>query len=58
LRPLPEAVTALTRIFLHEIERLLRDAAGASFDENAPPSARPRLGRISFLLRFGSALID
>jgi hypothetical protein len=37
----PEAVTALTAIFLDEIERLLRDAAGASCDGNAPPSARP-----------------
>jgi hypothetical protein len=52
----PEAVTALTRIFLAEIERLLRDAAGASRDGDAPPSAHPRLGAVSFLHRFGSAL--
>jgi hypothetical protein len=52
----PETVTALTVIFLHEIERLLRDAAGVSRAENAPPATRPRLGAISFLHRFGSAL--
>jgi hypothetical protein len=52
----PETVTALTVIFLHEIERLLRDAAGVSRAENTPPATRPRLGAISFLHRFGSAL--
>ena len=52
----PAAVTALTSIFLEEIERLLREAAGASCDGNEPPSAQPRLGAVSFLHRFGSAL--
>ena len=52
----PQAVTALTSIFLEEIERLLRKAAGASSDGNEPPSAQPRLGAVSFLHRFGSAL--
>jgi len=52
----PEAVTALTRIFLDEIERLLREAARPACDGNAPPSARARLGAMSFLHRFGSAL--
>jgi hypothetical protein len=51
----PEAVTALTAIFLDEIERLLRDAAAVSCD-GSPPSAQPRLGAVSFLHRFGSAL--
>jgi hypothetical protein len=52
----PEAVTALTSIFLGEIERLLRDAAGAWGDGNAPPSAQAKLGAVAFLHRFGSAL--
>ena len=52
----PEAVTALTSIFLAEIERLLGTAAAASSDSNAPASAQPRLGAVSFLHRFGSAL--
>jgi hypothetical protein len=42
----PQAVTALTTIFLDEIERLLRHAAGASGDGNASPSAQPRLGAV------------
>ena len=52
----PRAVAALTKIFLDEIERLLCAAAGATSDADAPASARPRLGGISFLHRFGSAL--
>ena len=52
----PEAVTALTTIFLGEIERLLREAVGLSGDENTTPAAQPRLGAVSFLHRFGSAL--
>ncbi|MFM7137132.1 MAG: transposase [Planctomycetota bacterium] len=48
----PEAVSALTKIFLAEIERLLTAAAGMT----SGPAARPRLGAISFLHRFGSAL--
>ncbi|MFM7183823.1 MAG: transposase zinc-binding domain-containing protein, partial [Planctomycetota bacterium] len=50
----PRAVDAVTRIFLGEIERTLCAAAGVTSD--APASARPRLGGISFLHRFGSAL--
>ena len=52
----PEAVTALTSIFLDEIERLLGTAAGKSRAQNAPAAAQPRLGAVSLLHRFGSAL--
>jgi len=52
----PVAVTALTRIFLDEIERLLGDAVAIVPDASTPPSLRPRLGAVSFLHRFGSAL--
>ena len=51
----PRAVAALTKIFLDEIERLLCGAAGGASDLATPASARPRLGGISFLHRFGSA---
>jgi hypothetical protein len=50
------AVNALTKIFLDEIERLLLAASGFNPAANTPASARPRLGGISFLHRFGSAL--
>jgi len=52
----PAAVAALTKIFLAEIERLLLSAAGRTPDADMPKAARPRLGGISFLHRFGSAL--
>ena len=52
----PETVAALTKIFLAEIERLLCAAAGATPAANTPTAARPRLGAVSFLHRFGSAL--
>ncbi len=52
----PSAVAALTKIFLDEIERLLCAAPGGTSDPATPASARPRLGGISFLHRFGSAL--
>ena len=52
----PPAVAALTKIFLDEIERLLCAVAGVTSDAATPASARPRLGGISFLHRFGSAL--
>ncbi|MFM7135790.1 MAG: transposase [Planctomycetota bacterium] len=52
----PEAVSAITKIFLAEIERLLCAAAGVSACVNTPITARPRLGAVSFLHRFGSAL--
>jgi len=52
----PSAVAALTRIFIEEIERLLCTAAGSTRDGHRPSEARPRLGAVSFLHRFGSAL--
>ncbi|MEI6506112.1 MAG: transposase [Planctomycetota bacterium] len=52
----PRAVAALTRIFLDEVERLLRAAAGVPEAANTPSASRPRHGGISFLHRFGSAL--
>ncbi|MBM3956333.1 MAG: hypothetical protein FJ309_17310 [Planctomycetes bacterium] len=52
----PAAVAALTRIFIEEIERLLGAVAGVTSDASAPAAARPRLGAVSFLHRFGSAL--
>lgn len=47
--------TQLTFI-IEEIERLLNAAAGATSDASARAAARPRLGAVSFLHRFGSAL--
>jgi hypothetical protein len=58
----PQAVAALTRIFLSEIERLLCaerllcEAAGGSCGDDAPAAPRPRPGAVSFLHRFGSAM--
>ena len=52
----PNAVAALTRIFIEEIERLLCTAAGPTRAGDRPSVARPRLGAVSFLHRFGSAL--
>jgi hypothetical protein len=52
----PVAVTALTRIFLDEIERWLGAAVAIVPDAAARQSLRPRLGAVSFLHRFGSAL--
>ena len=52
----PSAVAALTRIFIEEIERLLCTAAGSTRDGHRPSEACPRLGAVSFLHRFGSAL--
>ena len=52
----PAAVAALTRIFIEEIERLLGAVAGVTSDASAPAATRPRLGAVSFLHRFGSAL--
>ena len=52
----PAAVAALTKIFLDEIERLLLWASGRTPDADMPKAARPRLGGISFLHRFGSTL--
>jgi hypothetical protein len=52
----PNAVAALTRIFISRVERLLCTAAGSTRDGHRPCPARPRLGAVSFLHRFGSAL--
>ena len=52
----PAAVAVLTKIFLDEIERLLLAASGGTPDADMPRAACPRLGGISFLHRFGSAL--
>jgi hypothetical protein len=52
----PKAVAALTKIFLDEIERMLCAVAGGTRDADATARPRPRLGGISFLHRFGSAL--
>ena len=52
----PNAVAALTRILIEEIERLLGRAARPTRDGTRPIAARPHLGTISFLHRFGSAL--
>jgi hypothetical protein len=50
------AVAALTKIFLDEIERSLCAAAGVTIDADTLAPVRPRLGALSFLHRFGSAL--
>jgi len=52
----PRAVAALTKIFLTEIERSVWAAAGLRDDADTSRAARPRLGGVSFLHRFGSAL--
>ncbi|NDC55095.1 MAG: IS91 family transposase, partial [Planctomycetia bacterium] len=52
----PAAVAALTKIFLTEIERALLTSCGVTPDADSPSASRPRLGGISFLHRFGSAL--
>jgi hypothetical protein len=52
----PEPVNSLTKVFLDEIERLLLAAAGATCDDDTPSAACPRLGAVSFVHRFGSAL--
>ncbi|MEX0669879.1 MAG: transposase, partial [Pirellulales bacterium] len=51
-----EAVAALTRIFVSEVERLVRDVAGMAASPNTADNTLPRVGAISFLHRFGSAL--
>ena len=52
----PPTLTALSRIFLDEIEWLLCDAADIPVGRDAAGQARPRLGAVSFQHRFGSAL--
>jgi len=51
-----EAVAAVTRIFLDENETLLRLERLRCSTHATPPPARPRLGVVSFLHRFGSGL--
>ena len=52
----PKAVAAVTRIFLDEIETLLCLERLRCAQQAVPSSARPRLGAVSFLHRFGSGL--
>jgi hypothetical protein len=52
----PSAVATLMRIFIEEIEQLLCTAAGSTRNGDKPRAARPRLGDVSSLHRFGSAL--
>jgi hypothetical protein len=52
----PNVVAALTKIFLDEIERSVLTASGVTPAADTPSASRPRLGVISFLHRFGSAL--
>jgi hypothetical protein len=52
----PHSVAALTKIFLDEIERTLLTASGVTPSADTLSASRPRLGGISFLHRFGSAL--
>ena len=52
----PQAVTALSRIFLEEIEQRLCHAADVPTDREAAGQACPRLGAVSFQHRFGSAV--
>jgi hypothetical protein len=52
----PNVVAAVTKIFLAEIERLLSAVAGVDSAADAQAASRPRLGAVSFLHRFGSAL--
>jgi hypothetical protein len=52
----PRAVTVITKTFLTEIERTLIMASGVTAPADTPSASRPRLGGISFLHRFGSAL--
>jgi len=38
----PETVAALTKIFMREVERLVREAAGVASSPNTANSERPR----------------
>lgn len=51
-----EATCAPTTIFMSEVERLVREAAGPAAAPATADTKRPRIGAISFLHRFGSAL--
>jgi hypothetical protein len=52
----PEAVSALTNIFMSEVERLVQAAAGVEVTRSEKGTDSPRIGAVSFLHRFGSAL--
>jgi len=57
----PVVISALTKIFLAEVERLLREASlplGTNTPAGTPARTlkRPRISAVSFLHRFGSAL--
>jgi hypothetical protein len=52
----PPAVVALTKIFLDEIELLLLAASSGAPDAERPGASHPRLGGVSFLHRFSSAI--
>ncbi len=49
-----EAIAALTKIFLREVEQLVRKAAGLTPTPDRPLA--PRIDGVYFLHRFGSAL--
>jgi hypothetical protein len=52
----PEAVSALTNIFMSEVEWLVQTAAGVEGTRSEKGTDSPHIGGISFLHRFGSAL--
>jgi hypothetical protein len=52
----PRAIAVLTKIFLTEIERTLITVSGVTAAADTPSASHSRLGGISFLHRFGSAL--
>ena len=52
----PEAISALTNIFMSEVERLVQTASGVEPTPSEKGADSPRIGGISFLHRFGSAL--
>ncbi len=45
----PEAVAALTRIFISEVERLVHEAAGVALLPTAGDAQPPRIGGVAFL---------
>jgi len=47
----PEAVAALTKIFMREVERLVREAAGVAPSPDRADNELPRIGAVSFLHR-------
>ena len=47
----PEVVAALTKIFMREVERLVRAATGVASAPDMAAGAAPRIGAVSFLHR-------